>query len=86
MSRPFILLGLVLAPLTAAAQEPETASRRVIYQAVTEIDIEALAIEATLQRPPLSLVAEQKRMGFPPMIKLRTDFAVEMSESVDQIR
>lgn len=80
------LIGLTLA-LPAAAQGDLPAESPIIqYKAVTEIDIEGVSVEGTIDGPSIALLAETNRKGFAPMIHLRLDFNVEMVESVDLLR
>ena len=78
-----LLVSVAMANEPAADPEPE---RRVIYRQKTEIDFEALEIEAQLIKPTGALLLERKSAHFNPLIKLRTDFDVEMNQSVNEIK
>ena len=72
----------------AFAQDEEEGAdgKKVQYKAKTEIDFEGLDVSGELVKPAGSVVAETKRAAFNPLIRLRTDFAQEMIESVDEIK
>jgi len=59
---------------------------RVVYKSKTEIDFEDLEIEGALQKPQSALVLERKKANFNPLIKLRTSWTEEISDSVDEIK
>ncbi len=67
----------------AVGQESD---RQIEYQKKTEIDFEALDIEGEMVKPQGSLVIDRSRASFNPLIKLRTDFDIEMSNSVTEIK
>ena len=80
---------LLLLTAIAAADEPQDDSaenRRIIYKEKTEIDFEGLELEGELIKPQGALLLERKSAKFNPLIKLRTDFDVEMSDSVREIK
>ena len=80
---------LLLLTAIAAADEPQddsTENRRIIYKEKTEIDFEGLELEGELIKPQGALLLERKSAKFNPLIKLRTDFDVEMSDSVREIK
>ena len=74
----------LLLTLLTLAQEAE--GPKVIYKKKTEIDFEALEIEGELIKPQGNLILERKRANFNPLIKLREDFSVEMTDSVKDIQ
>ena len=83
-----MLVFMLLASI-AMANEPVTEpepERKVIYRQKTEIDFEALEIEAQLIKPTGALLLERKAAHFNPLIKLRTDFDIEMNQSVNEIK
>ena len=83
----FFILGLTLAySSNALGQETNTEEPRVIYKERTEIDFEALELEGQLIKPDGALLLERKKASFNPLIRLRTNFDVEMSESVNEIK
>ena len=63
------------------AKEP-----KVIYKKETEIDFEGLEIEGELLKPSGSIISERKPAPFNPLIQLRTDFNIEMRQSVIDIK
>lgn len=71
---------------TALAQDDDGDDRKVIYKQKTEIDFEGLDVTGELVKPQGALLLDRKRANFNPLIRLRTDFNVEMSESVDEIK
>jgi len=84
------MLGILLFTTIAMAGDPPAEQvveeRRVIYRQKTEIDFEALEIEGQLIKPTGALLLERKAAAFNPLIKLRRDFNVEISESTKEIR
>jgi hypothetical protein len=85
---PAFALAFVSLSTAAFAQDEETSEdgRKVTYKAKTEIDFEGLDVSGELVKPAGSVIAETKRASFNPLIRLRTDFAQEMAESVDEIK
>jgi hypothetical protein len=86
--RVLVIALLSLAAPSAFAQDDEASGdgKKVQYKAKTEIDFEGLDVSGELVKPAGSVVAETKRAAFNPLIRLRTDFAQEMVESVDEIK
>ena len=76
-------MKLILMLLTLAQ---ETEEPKVIYKKKTEIDFEALEIEGELIKPQGNLILDRQRANFNPLIRLRADFSVEMSDSVKNIQ
>ena len=60
--------------------------RSVQYKKKTEIDFEELDITGQMVRPQGALLLDRKRASFNPLIKIRTDFNLEMSNSVTEIK
>ena len=60
--------------------------REIEYEKRTEIDFEGIDVTGALVKPQGSLLMERQRTAFNPMIRLRTDFSQEMSESVREIK
>jgi hypothetical protein len=75
----FILSSLALAD----DPDPEP---KIVYKEKTEIDFEALDIEGELIKPQGALLLERSKAAFNPLIRLRKDFNVEMSDSVKSIQ
>ena len=81
---------LTLAALSGAAwaqdEEEGGDDRKVTYKSRTEIDFEGVEVAGELVKPSGALLLDRKRASFNPLIKLRTDFNEEMSESVDEVK
>ena len=72
---------------TAHADENENEnSPKIVYKSETTIDFEALDIEGQLVKPLGDIITERQKAAFNPLIKLRTDFNPEMSNSVNQVK
>ena len=56
------------------------------YQKRTEIDFEAIDIDGELVRPQGSLIIDRSVATFNPLIELRTDWNLEMNQSVNNIK
>ena len=67
----------------ALAQE---SSRDVKYKSRTEIDFEGVDVTGQLVKPQGALLLDRKRASFNPLIKLRSDFDPEISNSVTEIK
>ena len=72
--------------LTLLILAQETEEPIVIYKKKTEIDFEALELEGELVKPQGNLILERKRANFNPLIRLRKDFTIEMTDSVKDIQ
>jgi hypothetical protein len=70
----------------AFAQEEGEEGPRVIYKERTEVDFEGVDVAGELVKPQGALLLDRKRAAFNPLIKLRTDFNAEMSQSVDEVK
>ena len=77
-----MMLWLLIA-LAYAEDEQET---KVVYKQQTEIDFEGLEIEGQMLKPHGAVIQERKGAAFNPLIQLRTNFQVEMSQSVADIK
>ena len=87
MIRKALILSLLLLPPHAAhAGDDDAKDRNVVYRQKTEIDFEDLEIEGILQKPQSALVLERKKASFNPLVKLRTDWNEEISQSVDEVK
>ena len=84
------MLGILLFTAVAMAGDPPaeeaTEERKVVYKQRTEIDFEGLEIEGQLIKPTGALLLERKTAAFNPLIELRRDFNIEISESTKEIR
>ena len=82
-----LTLGLTLLSTSVFAQEEvDEEGRRVVYKKETEIDFEGLEVEGELVKPQGALLLERKKASFNPLIKLRSNFDIEMSQSVNDIK
>ncbi|MDP2305368.1 MAG: hypothetical protein Q8P18_05020 [Pseudomonadota bacterium] len=82
-----ILLALPLAlPAIALAQEEDAAPRKILYQKATEIDFNAVNVDAALIGPSGGFHSESKRPIFIPMISVRSNFNPEMEASIDDVK
>ena len=77
----FILMAV---SSTALAGDEETPN--VKYQAVTEIDMVDVNLQADMVKPSIAEIGEAKRPRFAPMIQLREHFHKEMRESLSTIQ
>ena len=75
-----MLLLLISLAIADEPKEPE-----IVYKKQTEIDFEALELEGELVKPQGALLLERRKAHFNPLIKLRKDFNLEMSQSVEDI-
>jgi len=73
------MLLLILTTLTLADEN-------VVYKKKTEIDFEAVDIEGQIKKPPGALVQEKERALFNPLVHIRRSFAVEMTQSINDIQ
>ena len=74
---------LLLIVNLAYAQDED---RSVVYRKKTEIDFEGVDVSGELVKPQGALLLDRKRASFNPLIRLRTDFNPEMSNSVSEIK
>lgn len=73
------MLLLILTTLTLADEN-------VVYKKKTEIDFEAVDIEGQIKKPPGALVQEKERALFNPLVHIRQSFAMEMTQSINDIQ
>ena len=64
----------------------EIEERNIRYQKETQIDFEALEVEGQMIKPHSALIADRSKATFNPLIQLRQDFQIEMSQSVKEIK
>ena len=81
--RILLVLSLLTISSTAMAQDDD---RNVRYKDRTEIDFEGVDVSGELVKPQGALLLDRKRASFNPLIKLRTDFNPEMSQSVNNVK
>ena len=60
--------------------------RNVKYKDKTEIDFEELEIDGQLVKPQGSLILDRPIATFNPLIKLRTNWSLEMTQSVEEVK
>ena len=78
-----MLLMYILFVNTAIGQAD---NREIIYQERTEIDFDGIDISGELVKPQGSLIVERSEARFNPLIELRVDWNIEMSQSVNNIK
>ena len=81
--RTLIVIVLLTMSLPALAQDDD---RNVRYKDRTEIDFEGVDVSGELVKPQGALLLDRKRANFNPLIKLRTDFNPEMSQSINNVK
>jgi len=82
-----VLMSIASVSGVARAQDEEdTEGRKVIYKERTEVDFEGVEVAGELVKPQGALLLDRKRASFNPLIKLRSDFNAEMSQSVDEVK
>ena len=77
---------MILMSLNLAYADDNEVEPKVVYKKETTIDFEGLDIEGQLIKPQGAVIQERKTAAFNPLIRLRTDFNVEMSASVNDIK
>jgi hypothetical protein len=82
MRKIFMLIMLTIS-LPVMAQDD---GNNVKYEERTEIDFEGVDVSGELVKPAGALLLDRKRASFNPLIKLRTDFNPEMSQSVNDVK
>jgi hypothetical protein len=87
MTRLALLPVLLLSFSTSAfAQEEDESGRQVKYKERTEIDFEGVDVSGELIKPEGALLMDVKRNQFNPLIRLRENFALEMKQSIDEVK
>ncbi len=78
---------LLFFALNAFADDPEeeVEGRKVVYNSRTEIDFEEVEVDGQLVKPEGALLLDRKRATFNPMIRLRKNWDVEISESLKEV-
>jgi hypothetical protein len=88
----YLIVGLVFAQDRATEYKKRT---EIDFEALdisgemikpTEIDFEALDISGEMIKPQGSVIIERKKAEFNPLIRIRTDFNQEMSDSIREIK
>lgn len=72
---------LLILSLFAQAEEP-----KIVFKERTEIDFEAVDINGTTKKPMQSLITEETRAIFNPLVQIRKEWLLEMTESVNDIQ
>ncbi|GHH03105.1 hypothetical protein [Comamonas sp. JC664] len=86
-----VLLGLVMAPAVAMAQESRDTVNviqeedRTVFRKKTVIDFTDVAVEGELTKPEGSYVLHRKKTDFQSLIKVRDNFDPELQKSVDNL-
>ena len=80
------LLALSFAFAAPALAQEETPEPNVTYAAETEIEFTGAKVEGVVDGPNGSLILEPRRADFAPMIALRSDFNVEIDQSVNLVK
>lgn len=80
------LTVLVVSLFSGAAWAQDDDEQTVVYKSRTEIDFEGVEVAGELVKPQGALLLDRKRGAFNPLIKLRTDFDEEMSQSVNEVK
>jgi hypothetical protein len=80
------LLALSFAFAAPALAQEETPEPKVTYAAETQITFTGAKVEGVVNGPNGAFVAEPRRLGFAPMITLRSDFNAEIDQSVNQVK
>ena len=83
--RSFLVCVALLFSSTAFAQD-DPPQRQVKYKQRTVIDFEGVDVTGELVKPSGALLLDRRKADFNPLIKLRTDFDLEMKQSVDYIK
>lgn len=77
--------AMVMVSGTAFAQD-STGGQQVKYKERTVIDFEGVDVTGELVKPSGALLLDRRKADFNPLIKLRTNFNLEMKQSVDQVK
>jgi hypothetical protein len=67
-----------------SVQAEET--KMIKYQSQTEIDFDGIDILGEMVKPQGSIIVERSNAKFNPLIELRTDWNLEMRQSVGHIK
>ena len=70
----------------AFAQSTDSAQSEIIIPKVEEHDFEGVEIDGVIYKPRGFVVRERTPAEFNPLIDLRTDFAIELKQSVAHIQ
>lgn len=81
-----VALPLAFSAVALAQEEEAQPPRHTVHQKATEIDFEAVDVDAALIRPSIQLVEEARREKFGSLFGLRENFNAEMDASVDDVK
>ena len=82
-----MILALTLSLFMSTANADDTVEEpKVVYKRETHIDFEGIELQGELVRPQGALLLDRRAASFNPLIKLRTDFDEEMSQSVNEVK
>ena len=77
---------MLLLLLTLNSFANPNSDRIIKYKDKTEIDFEELEIDGQLVKPQGSLIVDRPTATFNPLIKLRTNWSMEMTQSVEEVK
>lgn len=86
MTRSAIIIALGTFFAAPALAQDDDAGREIRYKERTEIDFEGVDVTGELVKPQGQLLLDRRKANFNPLIKLRTNFNVEMKQSVDEVK
>jgi hypothetical protein len=85
--KKLLLVLLVATPALAQDTEPEPTTQKVKFKERTELEFDAVDVNATTSGPSMSTVTARTPLDdFNPLIELRKDFSREIGQSVDEVK
>ncbi|MEZ4322280.1 MAG: hypothetical protein R3F61_32705 [Myxococcota bacterium] len=85
--KKLLLVLLVATPALAQDAEPAPTEQKVKFKHRTEIDFGGVEVNGSVAKPFIGeVIVATPADNYPSFIKLRTDFAPEMTQSVDQVK
>ncbi|MEC8423027.1 MAG: hypothetical protein VX000_04570, partial [Myxococcota bacterium] len=84
--QPIIVLLLTLCEAALAQGRPRPRHTQPHMTVLEQEAFQELMVAGRLAGPGGTVTVERRSVSFPPMVRLRLDFAREMVESVDQIQ
>ena len=82
--RTSIFLSTLFFAMTFLSNDAK--AQDVIYKEKTEIDFEAVDVEGQLKKPQGMITMERIKANFSPLVQLRENFSMEMTQSVNDIQ
>ena len=82
--RTSFIFGTLLLAMTVFSGEAN--AQDVVYKDKTEIDFEAVDVEGQLKKPQGQITMERIKANFSPLVQLRENFSMEMTQSVNDIQ